>query len=271
MVLISLQDSGKCPPLFFVHGLTGVMPLGRYLVRRFGPDQPFYAVNANGFYPGQAKIESARAMVQSYVEEIISVRPSGLLTVAGMCAGGLIAIEVVRELQARDRKVGPVILADPPIVPPGLARNIQRMDPRQPQIARQLYEYVRHNFSDHASRSYNDMPFDCNDPEKVHLAVLAGVDALVMLSKHIPTPFSGSAVLILSAERAPGFFDPKGPWRTILSGPQTVHVLHWQPHVELFRSGLEQFARVFNFILTEIATSHTPASCQLDYASNARI
>src|SRR5262249_62426028 len=108
---------GKSPPLFFVHGLAGVMPIGRYLARRFGPDQPFYAVHANGFYPGQPIIESARGMVQAYVAEIISVRPSGPLIVAGMCAGGMIAIEIVRELQARDRKVGPVILADPPAMP----------------------------------------------------------------------------------------------------------------------------------------------------------
>jgi thioesterase domain-containing protein len=269
MMLVSVQASGKSPPLFFVHGRTGVMPLGPYLARRFGPDQPFYAVNANGFYPGQARIESARGMVQAYVAEIISVRPSGPLIVGGMCAGGLIAIEIVRELQARGRKVGPVILADPPIVPWGFHEQVQKLDPRQPQIARRLYENARITLLGHASRSDNDMPFDCNDPEKMHLAVLAAVDTIVAVAKHVPTPFSGSAVLILSAERAPGFFHPKAPWRTILPGPQTVHVLPWQPHQELFRSGLEQFSRVFNFILKEIATSHTPAERQLDYASNA--
>ena len=269
MVLVSLQTSGKSPPLFFVHGICGVMPLGRYLVRRLGPDQPFYAVNASGFHPGQPIIENARDMVQAYVAEIISVRPSGPLIVAGMCEGGLIAIEIVRELQARDRKVGPVILADPPAVPGGFLEQIQKPDPRQPQIARQLYKQVHRQFLDYASRSYNDMPFDCNDPEKMHLATLAGVGSLVALCKHIPTPFSGRAVLILSAERAPAFFHPKGVWRTILPGPQTVHVLPWDRHEELFRSGLGQFTRVFNFILEEIATSDTSAECQLDSASNA--
>jgi thioesterase domain-containing protein len=268
MVLVSLQTCGKSQPLFFVHGATGIMPLGRYLVRRLGPDQPFYAVNASGFYPGQAVIESARDMVQAYVAEIISVRPSGPLIVAGMCLGGLLAIEIVRELQARDRKVGPVILADPPAVPGQFVERIQRLDPRQPQIARQLYEQVRRILLDYASRSYNDMPFDCNDPEKMHLATLAGVGSLVALWKHVPTPFSGRAVLILTAKRAPGFFHPNGQWRTILPGPQTVHVLP-STHTELFQSGLEQFTRVFNFILKEIATSDTSAECQLDYASNA--
>ena len=207
-------------------------------------------------------------MVQAYVGEIISVRPSGPLIVAGMCLGGLIAIEIVRELQARDRNVGPVILADPPVTPPGFLEQNQRLDPQRPEIARRLYEQQRRILLDHASRSYNDMPFDCNDPEKMHLATLAAVGSLVALTKHVPTPFSGRVVLILSAERAPGFFHPKGPWRTILPGPQTAHVLPW-PHTELFRSGLEQFARLFNFILNEIATSNAPAECQLDYASNA--
>src|SRR5262249_23141544 len=219
MVLVSLQTSGKNPPLFFVHGMNGVMPLGRYLVPRLGSDQPFYAVNASGFYPGEAIIESARDMVQAYVGEIINVRPSGPLIVAGMCAGALIAIEIVRELQARDRNVGPVILADPPVVPRGFSEHIQRTDPRQPQIARQLYDHMRRVLLNHASLPNNDMPFDCNDPEKMHRATLAGVGSLVALSKHVPTPFSGRAVLILSAERAPGFFHPKAPWRTILPGP----------------------------------------------------
>src|SRR5262249_20000378 len=231
----------------------------------------------SGFYPGQAIIESARDMVQAYVGEIISVRPSGPLIVGGMCPGGLIAIKIVRELQARDRQVGPVILADPPVVfhwfkrdGDGLAegeRN-QRLDLRQPQVARQLYEHVRRVLLNHASRSYNDMPFDCNDPEKMHLATLAGVGSFVALWKYVPTPFSGRAVLILSAQRARGFFHPKNLWRTLLPGPQTVHVLPYT-HNELFRSGLEHFTRVFDFVLKEIATSHTPAECQLDYASNA--
>jgi thioesterase domain-containing protein len=245
------------------------MPLGRYLVRRFGPDQPFYAVIANGFYPGQTIIESARDMVQAYVAEIISVRPSGPLIVGGMCPGALIAIEVVRELQARDREVGPVILADPPVVPQGFSEQYQRLDPRQPQIARQLYEHVRRTLLEHASRPYNDVPFDCNDPEKMHLATLAGVGSLVALSKHVPAPFSGRAVLILSAHHAPGFFHPKSPWRMILPGSHTVHVVPSNHHLELFRSDLEQFSRVFKFILEEIATSQTPTDCQLDYASNA--
>jgi thioesterase domain-containing protein len=268
MVLVSLQTSGKSPPLFLVHGAPGIMPLGRYLVRRFGPDQPFYAVNASGFYPGQAIIENARDMVQAYVGEIISVRPSGPLIVGGMCLGGLIAIEIVRELQARDREVGPVILADPPVVPRGFLKQVHSLDPSQPQIARQLYNYVRRELLHHASPSYFDVPYDYNDPEKMHLATLAGVGSLVALWKHVPTPFSGRAVLILSAGRAPWFFHPKAPWRALLPGPQTVHVLPYA-HVELFRSGLEHFTRVFNFVLKEIAASHTPAECQLDYASNA--
>src|SRR5262249_7535958 len=106
-------------------------------------------------------------------------------------------------------------------------------------------------------------------PEKLHRATLAGVGSLVAHSKHVPTPFSGRSVLILSAARAPGVFHPKAPWRTILPGPQTVHVLPWAPHTELFRSGLQQFTRVFNFVLRQIPTSHTPAERQFDYASIA--
>src|SRR6266852_3377663 len=47
-MLQPVQTSGTKPPLFFVHGLHGVMPLGRIFAEGLGPDQPLYAVHANG-------------------------------------------------------------------------------------------------------------------------------------------------------------------------------------------------------------------------------
>jgi thioesterase domain-containing protein len=267
-MLVPIQPAGKNPALFFVHGLIGIMPLGRCLVQELGPDQAFYAVNANGYYAGQTVAETAHDMVQTYIAEIVGVRPSGPLVVAGMCAGGLLAIEIVRALQANGRNVAPVILVDPPSVPDGFVERNQKMDPWRPQIAWQLYGQARRELLDHASYPYNDLPYDHNHPMKMHRATLVGFSSLVALYKHVPAPFSGGAELILSAERAPKFFHPQSPWRTLLPGSQTVHVLPWD-HNSIYRAGREQFARVLKFVLEGTARSLAAAERQLDYASNA--
>ena len=57
---------------------------------------------------------SVKDMTFTYVEEISEAQPKGPLLIAGMCAGGLAAMEVARELLAKGREIGPVILVDPP-------------------------------------------------------------------------------------------------------------------------------------------------------------
>src|ERR1700751_2679905 len=114
-MLIPIQSSGVNPPLYFIHGLQGFMPAGRFLVSSLGPSQPFYAINANGLEGRASAPTSVKDMALAYVEEISKAQPTGPLLIGGMCAGGLAAMEVARELQARGREPGPIILVDPPL------------------------------------------------------------------------------------------------------------------------------------------------------------
>ena len=102
-MLVPVQLSGTKPPLYFIHGITGVMPLGRFLAQSLGSDQPFYAINANGIDGREITVKdetTVKEMAHTYVEEILDTHPSGPVFIAGMCAGGLAALEVARELQA---------------------------------------------------------------------------------------------------------------------------------------------------------------------------
>ncbi len=249
-MLVSVQTSGNKPPLFFVHGVHGVMLLGSAFASVLGPNQPFYIINANGMDGRQPVIDNVQEMVRTYIEEIEGASPTGPLRIGGMCSGCLLAIEIARRLQEKGRQTGAVILADPPPVPFSSNKEFRAIDPQQPQIAQQLYDQVRRTLLAHASRSYNDMPFDPGDPRQVHAATLAGVGSLVAFAKYIPTPFSGPTELIISAERAAGFFHPQMPWRRLLPGSRTVHVLPGD-HMELFRGGRGAVARLLKFILEE--------------------
>lgn len=255
-MLVPLQTSGAKPPLFFVHGLIGTMPIGRFLAQALGPDQPLYAICANGIDGGEAATSTVEDMAFAYVEEIISARPNGPLVIAGLCTGGLAAIEVVRELQARGREVGPLILADPPTTPPGYTKRNQTTDPRDPLVAKQLYQWARDCLLNDATRPDNHLPFEANNERQLHIATLAGVRSLVALSKHIPEIFPGAVVTILSSERAAGFFHPEMHWAKLLPQKLAAHVLPYT-HSEIFRSGRDDFARVLKFVLESAMKSET--------------
>jgi thioesterase domain-containing protein len=250
-MLVPVQPSGTKPPLFFVHGMHGVMPLGASFAQALGPDQPLYAIHATGVDGRQPPIDDFEKMLRTYIGEIEQVRPAGPLRIGGMCTGCLVVIEIARALQGKGRRTGPLIMADPSPIPWGYDRRRQTVDPREPQVAQQLYRQAHRMLLDYASRPYNDLPFDPSDPSdpsQVHAATLAGVSSLIAFAKHVPSPFPGPAELIVSAEYASGFFHPQMPWSRLLPAPRTAHVLPLQ-HRELFRSGHEEVARLLKFML----------------------
>jgi thioesterase domain-containing protein len=122
-MLETVQSSGTKRPFFFIHGLHGVMPLGSCFAGILGPDQPLYAVQASGIDGSAPVIDNVSEMAALYADEIEQVRPQGPVVVGGMCDGTWAAIETARELLRRGRDVGPVILADPPIIARSYARE----------------------------------------------------------------------------------------------------------------------------------------------------
>jgi thioesterase domain-containing protein len=250
-MLTPIQKSGRNPPLFFLHGGHGVMPLGSTFARTLGPDQPLYAVHLVGIDGRRPATDDVQEMMRTYVEAIHGARPIGPILIGGMCGGCLIAIEVTRELQEQGRRVSAVILADPfPMILASMLQNRRLPDPRQPEVARQLYQEMRRGLLDHACHSPNDLPFNANDPDQLHVAATAAVSASIAFSKHVPRPYPGPAQVIVSDERARAFFHPEMPWHKLLPGPRVVHVLPYK-HNDLFRAGGEHFTCVLKFMLEE--------------------
>jgi thioesterase domain-containing protein len=253
-VLVPVQTSGKKPPLFFVHGLHGVMWLGATFARALGPDQPLYVIRANGIDGRRPVMDNLDDMVRAYVEDIHGARPIGPLRIGGMCQGSVAAIEIARALRDKGRQVGPVILTDPGVYPSARWRDFAKedaaIDARDPQIARRLYEQVRSHLLDHVSQPFNDRPFDPGDPAQLHLATLAGVASIVAFTRHTPMSFAGPTEVVLSTSGATGFFHPEVPWPKILPGPRAVVVLPFE-HTQLLRAGREHLARAVKFLIDE--------------------
>jgi thioesterase domain-containing protein len=254
-MLMPIQTSGTKPPLFFVHGLRGItFAVGPNFAHALGPNQPVYVINANGMDGRQPVIDDVGEMVLAYYAEIQRARAAGPLRIGAMCSGCLIAIELARRLQEDGRRTGPVILADPPAVPFGYDKRRNSVDFRRPQIAERMYREVRAKLLAMASHGYDDQPFDPADPEQLHAATLAAVGSMVAFARYVPSPFSGPTEMIISAERAPGFFHPMMPWHKLLPGPRAVHVLPC-PHEEMFGAAREAVARLIRYILEEEPTS----------------
>jgi thioesterase domain-containing protein len=237
--------------------MQGLMSMGRFFARSLGPDQPLYGINANGIDGRETTASDSQAMALAYVNEILDAQPSGPLLLGGMCAGGLVAMEVARELLARGREVGPLILLDPPPVPQIYKPDTWLVDPRNPAVASHLYQRVRAQLLNHDPR---DIPFPVNDQQRVHLATLAGVNVLVALSRHRPKAFPGEATVILSSERAAAFFHPQMAWAKLLPQTPIAHVLSCT-HQEFYKSARYNLAHVLKFLLEGVPHRGSRTEC----------
>jgi len=84
--------------LFFVHDGLGEVLLYRTLALRLAPGHAVYGLQPESSR-GQFIHTSIAEMARAKVERIRSVQPKGPYALAGLCAGGVIAFEIARQLQ----------------------------------------------------------------------------------------------------------------------------------------------------------------------------
>lgn len=110
--LVPIQTAGTKPPFFCVHGIGGNV-LGFYdLSRSLGPAQPFYGLQAQGLdgkIPPHTRVEDMAAL---YAKEVRNLQPQGPYFLGGLSFGGILAIEMARQLRARGQEVGLLALFD---------------------------------------------------------------------------------------------------------------------------------------------------------------
>jgi thioesterase domain-containing protein len=245
-MLEPVQTSGNRPPLFFVHGTHGVMTFGSALKRALGPQQPIYAIHAEGIDGRVPPIDNMQDMVSEYVRQIREARVSSQIRIGGLCGGCTATIEVARELQKSGIETGPVILVDPT----ASALEVQKraVGPLPPEVAEQMYQWVRTLFLELAKDPDNDFPFDVANADQLHLATLAGTNAAVANDKFVKTPFPGSIEVILARPRAASFFHPQLQWQKLFPGLCMAYVLPLD-HVELLSNSREATIHLLKFII----------------------
>jgi len=113
--LIPLQPKGTKTPLFFIPAGYGDLFAFQQISHAIGMNQPVY-----GLQPASAKrVKTFRQMsvyrlVSAYISEIKKVQSDGPYFLSGYSAGGIIAVELARELMRQGKEVGLLVIIDPP-------------------------------------------------------------------------------------------------------------------------------------------------------------
>ncbi|WP_191488524.1 non-ribosomal peptide synthetase [Pseudomonas sp. FEN] len=98
--LVPIRRTGSQRPLFLVHPLGGEVQYVRDLAPELDPQVPVYGLAASGLASGEIPLTEVAAMATRYLAAIRQVQPQGPYRIGGWSAGGLIAYEMARQLQA---------------------------------------------------------------------------------------------------------------------------------------------------------------------------
>jgi aspartate racemase len=107
--LVPIQPYGSRIPYFQVHGTVNI-------VHYLGPDQPYYELDYHGtdggLYPVYKTTEQKAA---DYIREMRSVHPHGPYLLCGFSFGGLVALEMGRQLLKQGEEIPLLFLLDPSV------------------------------------------------------------------------------------------------------------------------------------------------------------
>ncbi|MGB3208607.1 MAG: amino acid adenylation domain-containing protein, partial [Crinalium sp.] len=112
-VLVKIQSgSSRKLPLFCVHAVWGNVLFYQQLTKYIPPDQPLYALQAQGLDGKKPPLNRVEDMASHYLNEIRNIQPHGPYLLAGYSFGGLVAFEMAQQLHAQGQKVAMLILLD---------------------------------------------------------------------------------------------------------------------------------------------------------------
>jgi amino acid adenylation domain-containing protein len=108
--LVPVHPYGSRPPFFCVHPHDGDAFRFWDLAVSLGADQPFYGLRAKILKDDRSFHHRIEEMATAYIDEMRSVQPHGPYFLGGHCFGGVVAVEMARQLGARGEDVALVAL-----------------------------------------------------------------------------------------------------------------------------------------------------------------
>jgi amino acid adenylation domain-containing protein len=110
--IVPVQTAGDRTPFFFSHGdYTGIGLYARRFAGALGEGQPIYAIPPHGA-DGGAVPATIEEMASDHLRLIRSVQPAGPYLLGGYCFGGLVALEMARQLCNEGEQVLHLIIVE---------------------------------------------------------------------------------------------------------------------------------------------------------------
>lgn len=110
--LVPINARGSRPPFFCVHGVGGNVLNYSVFPRYLGPDQPVYGLQSAGLDGLTPPLDDVVAMAAAYNRHLRSVQPHGPYHLGGGSMGGMVALEMARQLKAEGETIGLLVLFD---------------------------------------------------------------------------------------------------------------------------------------------------------------
>lgn len=103
--LVKIKPNGNKTPLYFIHG-SGLNVLMFYpMIKYMDAEQPVYGLQAQGLDGNIPTFTSIEEVAKAYVDEVIADRPDGPYAFIGYSLGGIIGLEMAKQLQALGKEV----------------------------------------------------------------------------------------------------------------------------------------------------------------------
>jgi acetoacetyl-CoA synthetase len=110
--LVLLRDGIAEPPLFITHGLGGSVIDFFQVVKHIQTPHSIQGMQAKGIDGTEEPFDRIEDMAQFYLDAIRQVQPQGPYLLAGYSLGGLVTLEMARQLTANGEKVALLAMLD---------------------------------------------------------------------------------------------------------------------------------------------------------------
>jgi thioesterase domain-containing protein len=110
--LVAIRPGGSKPPLFCAHAAGANVLIYRPLAHHLSPDQPVYALQAQGLDGKTPPFTRVEDIAAHYIKEIRSVQPEGPYYLLGASFGGLVVFEMAQRLRAEGQTIAFLALFD---------------------------------------------------------------------------------------------------------------------------------------------------------------
>ena len=136
--LVCIRPGDANPPIYCVHAQSGHLRLYHNLADHLEPGRPVYGVRAAGPEESPGSVYSTlEDMADRYANEILAFQPNGAYLIIGECDGGVLALELARQLRVRGKDVPLLALID------SFGPGGPRIRPSVPRPAFQIVDEAR--------------------------------------------------------------------------------------------------------------------------------